>query len=284
MLIKVQKILFCHLLCFLLFATCTRNPLSESSTITSNERLKVTGKVQLSDGSSPSGVYVWLEGFNISTLTTADGSFLIELPAPQTQPGGGLTGTYRIFYYLGNYQYETFQVNVSEGYFLFGQLSLNSEGEVRNTIVLDKLVDIQTTVEPQTKSVGQRVRLDITIKLRVISGFLNIETIKDPGDTVYVIIAKELGQDYTTARLLPANDEPVTEIVNGYKEWKIYVWTDWILFPDAPLTWEIIPYLRVVQEGLPEELITNIAPHANNYHSDFVNIPFKWNLAQFRVM
>jgi hypothetical protein len=85
---------------FVFLMKCTGNPFWNDD-IDSEDRLTVTGKVQLQDDPDPETIFIWLEGIQVSTYTNSKGEFTLELPAPQLQPGGGLTGSLKLYHYKG---------------------------------------------------------------------------------------------------------------------------------------------------------------------------------------
>jgi len=100
--------------------------------------LIVEGKVRLSDNSDPSNVFIWLEGLNISTYTDEAGEFILNIPPPQFQPGGGMSGDFRLFYYVGNYKCTSSSVVIRDGYIDCGVGDVDSEGNVNEIIILTK--------------------------------------------------------------------------------------------------------------------------------------------------
>ena len=87
-------------LLFIILNNCTESPIEENIDI-SNHTLR--GKVELSDGLQPDGVFVWFKVLNMSTRTGDDGSFELNLPPASKQPGNGLDGIFNLYFYMSNY-------------------------------------------------------------------------------------------------------------------------------------------------------------------------------------
>ena len=93
---KIKSIKFFTLglslnLCIFIIQGCEKSPVG-SEDISLGAR-KISGNINLNDGSDPTGIYVWLEQFNLSTKADQNGDFQLILPTPASQgPQGGLTG------------------------------------------------------------------------------------------------------------------------------------------------------------------------------------------------
>ena len=281
---KAYMLLFaCILTSFILVLTaCTKNPLSDDD-ISLVQRTTVKGKIQLSDNSTPVNVFIWLEGLEVSTYSNANGNFTLTLPAPQTQPGGGLTGDYMLYYYLGNYEYATSSVSIVDGYFRFGEQDIADNGSIKQTIQLQKLLRIETTIVPPRMNVGDTLDVTISISLRALSGPVKVETLKENTDFVLAIFFRPQEKPIEDVLQLPCNLQPQEETIQLSKKWYVNLYTHWIHIPEEQAVYDIVPYLRVIQDGLPDALIQSISPNADKYNYEYLHIPYKWNLGQFSV-
>ncbi len=124
--------------------SCTNNPLFDDGEARDTHILR--GKVLLEPGEPPTNIYVWLEKLNISTTTNAVGEFRIELP--RTDDLRGYNNDLRLYYYVGNYKIQYSNVLVVDGVFQFNKYDINSDGMIKETIHLKKLLDITTTIDP----------------------------------------------------------------------------------------------------------------------------------------
>jgi len=67
----------------------------------------------------------------VSVRTDKRGNFILTLPSPQLQPGGGLTGSYKIYYYVANYEYAVSTVLIRNGRFEYNSEDINKEGKTK---------------------------------------------------------------------------------------------------------------------------------------------------------
>jgi hypothetical protein len=128
-----------------LLAGCTDNPFESDTTIATSTR-RVHGKVQLSNTTDHNGVYVWLEGFDLSAATDEEGNFSITLPPPEAQVSGGGEGVFRIWTFLGNYRLGSARAAVHDGSFVFPSTDFQEDGQLREPIVMQELFSINTVL------------------------------------------------------------------------------------------------------------------------------------------
>lgn len=273
------------LLISLLFVmACTENPLDGDNEISAGNR-EVRGSVRLSNDNTPEGVYVWLEGFSIGTKTDANGNFKFILPPRQVQANSeGVTGAFNIYYFLGNFDLEKTEVFTRDGSFVYSTGEINARGELIQSKLLFQNLRISTTVMPTSVHTSQItvtegktdfiMRVDVAlqaIKDSVVVFFpglvnstfgpllfRNVDTdeVKILGST----IAGLVGSDLDT---ITVEEEVRTMVVP--------------LFPDALSEgiYEVIPYLLVKKEDIPDELIRSLGPEVLELGVSYLNIPFK---------
>ena len=81
---------------------CTGNSIFDDE-ISSLDGYSFHGIVKIAGSSDAENVYIWLEAFNIGAWSDSTGAFELHIPPAKTQSGEGLTGEYRVFYYIANY-------------------------------------------------------------------------------------------------------------------------------------------------------------------------------------
>ena len=269
--------------CLLIWFQCSKNPFFEKKLSTLANAQIVTGQVQLNDESSPENVFVWLEGINISTYTDTNGNFELQLPPPLAQPGGGLNGSYRIFYYVGNYKIKTSSVMVVNGEFVYGQGDIDENGNILKTVVMQKLIDIKTEIQPSTIKTFDTLRLEITVTLAPQGNAVKIEALKAPGDWLLGFFFRKINTPISEVIINPCTRSPVTEVVYFTTNWKAGLRSDNLSLEVEPVEYEVIPYLRIIQDELPDELIKSIAEGADRYHYNYLKIPFKQEVGHLTV-
>ncbi len=131
----------------LLTGGCTDNPFEGDATIQAGDRT-ISGVVQLSDSDDHSGVYVWMEGFDIATTTDAEGRFSLTLPPPSSQTsGGGVDGIFNVYTFLGNYRLQRTRTAVRDGAFVFPSTDIDDAGRIVEPILLLQKIDIQIDLD-----------------------------------------------------------------------------------------------------------------------------------------
>ena len=285
--------------------SCTSNPFFDNK-VDSNVKRSVKGTVRLNDGEVPENIYVWLEGFNLSARTDRTGKFKITLPLPQMQPGGGLTGIYKLYYYMGNYVYQTSSLLVRNGRFAYDAEDIDSQGKIIKTITLQKLLDIKTIIEPDTivlmkdttETIGLlsktgadtvwadtlspqvTVRISLTPKRRNVrikyykldenesacAGFSDIDS-----SAANVRFLFSSSQRFLSEQTVPS----VIELAMKKR------WSYSMLKPGR---YEIVPFLLTVQDGIPDALYKSFGESALTADVQYLHIPFKESRGLFHII
>lgn len=103
----VKAFLIFLFVCLLL---CTENPLFDDNQMTGNV---IKGQVLLKDKTSDHFAYVWLEGFDLGTMTEKNGGFQLDLST--SKHGGGLVGQFNLYFYVNNDQLDSATVLIHNG-------------------------------------------------------------------------------------------------------------------------------------------------------------------------
>ena len=260
---------------------CTRNPIADNKIQPKN--LTVTGSVHLSDATLPAGVFVWLEGFKLSTMTDSAGQFRLQLPPPQTQPGGGLSGMFKIYYYVANYKFAVSTLAVVDGSFVYGERAIDKNGRI-GRITLQKLMDIESVVSPAIFPRDSLGYLDISVAFRNPIEPIDVTAfqLRSSGQLAGVIF-KRSGAPDEEAELVLTSIWPATETIAQDTDWIMHLFSR-----DAPLaagTFEILPYIFIEQKDLPVELLQSIGAGYDkwHWHPDYLKIPIKQKTAALVV-
>ena len=256
-------------------ASCTFSPFSQSE-VDFSERLTIRGSVQMGDGSSPADVFVWLEGLNVSAWTDEAGAFELRLPTPSTQPGGGLSGEYDLYFYVGNFGFEKIVTVLQGGYVVFGEGDIDDDGDVEGAIVLQKLADISTVMEPDEISrYDEDTRIDMRVSIRTYANPLRAEAFLAENRYILGYFFRKVNVPVGEAIYPPVGIGSAVTTLST-----VTVWETGFTFPYCGLQsevaeYEVYPYVHIVQDGLPEGLIESIAEHAGEYHPDYLRIPIR---------
>ncbi len=266
----------------LLLAGCTSNPFSKSDEIAKSPRT-VSGTVKLSDDSSPAGVFVWLENFDLSTTTNEQGHFDLNLPAPESQPGGGVTGIFNLYFYVVNYAFQTAKVAVRNGEFIYSQGDIGSDGNLLSTVELAKLVNIETRVSPEIFAANFSGSFRVEFRVSALSTPVVVKGYMDKNRSLTGIILRKPGHGKGIVKIYnPFGSVLDSETIYGAV--KTYS-TDYQFAPCSLPEgfYEIIPFLWVEQTGLPSELLSNFPTSSRIDSEDYLLLPVIRDVDQLEI-
>jgi len=266
---------------YFILGGCTENPFFKDDKITPINRT-IVGKVELSDGVCPNNVFVWLEGFDLSTRTDRGGKFQIELPQPSLQPGGGLSGVFKLYFYVANYQLKYVEIAVVNGNIEYSKAGLNDKGELNHTMILSKMLDLNASINPCSVKEDSQDSISVIITARAVEDTVWATSLFSKpsykGDTILI-----------TGFLKKADSgEFVRTIYNKKKEYLPGFFPVSSEFPELlhlvishqPGTlpvgeYEVVPYILIQQENIPADLIKSLGENVEDFGADFLKIPLK---------
>ncbi|MCR4439509.1 MAG: hypothetical protein QHJ34_15980 [bacterium] len=267
-------------------SSCTHNPFGDDQIEAPGAEIR--GQVLLQDGSSPEGVYVWLEHFAAGTWTDGRGEFRLFLSTTGAQAGTGVTGSFRLFFYLGNYALRTAEVVLRNGMIVPGYGDIDAEGALRRPVILPRLLSVTTEVQPDSfpPAVGgdvspgsfQGTTIVVTVTLRADMDSLPVLLPNrragpaalllirglDPGSNVQLIPQESLG-----ALLAPLVPDTITPEGRS--------WSGGFYLAKGALPagrYEVVPYVLVPQSSLPDELLASLGVTSTPGVS-YLKLPFK---------
>lgn len=281
----MKNILYClFLFCFLFSAACTDNPLFGEKNQFQGKSV-LTGKVTLEDETDYSDIFVWLRGFKIHTRTKADGSFSLNLPNPKGLPGGALAwnGEYPLYYYVDNFEIDSFMVSILNGEIKQDQLNVDNNGRVRKDAELKKIIQINIYF-------SKYWLYDIKSRIRV---FTEITPYRGTGCTLQYI-----GKgDGPRAFFLYNVDHPLTDFeqfsFNDNSQIERYLPFNAQLFQKDSVVvnleqgyYKALPYFHVIQPGVIPEMLKEIGEKgsANQFNALFLKMPVKVNAEVLKVI
>ncbi len=253
---------------------CTSNPIGDEKIEATNNRT-LTGRITLNDRARPDDVYVWLEGTNLGTRTDSTGNFQLTLPPPSDNGTPINGGAFDLYFYLANYKVKRARVIVQNGVFAFAQGDLDASGRLLELAPLVKLLTIRSFAFPNTVSSQYVGPIDILANLQATF------------DSVTVVLPKVIGgilggvllRNKATGGLIvhvtdPGADTRVVARIGGEgRSWRLIINMTRGLIPVG--RYEIIPYILVEQEGVPQQLLQSLGPNVEDLSPDFLKIPFK---------
>jgi hypothetical protein len=267
--IKIKLFILLILNAFV-FSTCTYNPFYSEDT--AKDFQLVRGKVVLEDGDPHENVYVWLEELNLSARTNSKGEF--SLGIPRTDNLKGYNNNLRLYYYVGNYAIQNSNVLVVNGAFEYGKYDINSEGIIKETIYLRKLIDIKTTTSAQTISENYNGSMNIEVVVTNLDTNLQVFNQMTRDRVLSGFIFREVNSSHASATRFQLNGvgyfshqivEPVTW--NGTFNWPFK------LLP--PGKYEVYPFIYVPQDEIPGELLDSFGVNADRFTEAYLKVPFK---------
>lgn len=268
--------LFVSLLFFC--SSCTDNPFFDDNS--AEDKRILTGKVLLNSGESPENIYVWLEDLNISTRTNAQGDFKIELP--RTEELNGYNNDLKLYYYVGNYKIQWSDLLIVDGEFEFGTYDLDNDGKIKDTIVLVKLIDITTTILPETMAVDDNESLEVAIRVINLDTNLLVQNLTDREGGLTGIIIREINSPRTSAMTFEFSSAYYRAfIINEPISYRgLLGWTPNLL----PVgSYEVSAYVFLKQEEIPQELLDSFGEEADKFTDAYLKVPFTQTPASLTI-
>ena len=266
----------------LAFLGCEGAPFNESKISVPNR--VVSGQVQFDGREQAEDVYIWFQGFNLSTRSDFDGHFEFVLPPPALQgAAGGITGVFNIYYYTANFHIDSTEVALIQGNFVEPRGELNSDGKLNLPKVLRQRLKVKTTVQPtcvvRDAIVVTEGKTDFLMKIEV--------SLSAARDSVVVEFPREV--DQVRGPLIFRNVETgdfkvlsstITEFVTSDRDTIDSVPTVRTLalplFPDdlSPGQYEVIPYILLDDVRYPAGLIESLGPDIVELGEGYLSLPF----------
>jgi len=276
----------------LIFWGCTSSPMGDDEISLGARQL--SGSVVLDDRKSSEGVYVWLDGFNLGDYTDAEGKFQVTLPPVSSQgTPGGVTGVFKLYAYIANYNLASTQMRTLNGVFLFGQDNITDRGELNAPLRLENFLRVSTVVRPASASIvaGDTVKVQVTLQRPALyqGGAIIARLLKlcvhgnCPPETFGAILVRNVQSGETrliqnpgaTSRdLIQVETAPITHTMA-------------FLPAEVNLSlgqYEAIPYLLLEHgEAVPMNLLQGIGTNVFEYGLDYLKIPFRREGGAFTV-
>jgi len=260
---------------------CSENPFFKDDEISATGS-EISGRVQLDDQSSPEGVLVWFEGFNLSTFADSQGDFKLTLPPVSSQTGGGVSGLYHIYFYMANYGIDSCQVFTHSGKVTYSKGDINKKGALKSVKTLAKLLRIRTTVTPATIVQNYTGTITINVELIGVSSLVDVQFNKKIGsnDLMGGGFLKKLN-DQTVSYIDLTSLQLVTETVS-HRTLSLY-------HELKPATmsvgdYEIIPFVIIKQSHIPEEIFELLGDNVLKLNYEYLTLPMTREGGRFNIM
>ncbi len=256
--------------------SCTDNPFESEAMVDGSDR-RVQGSVRLSDSDDHSGVYVWLEGYDLAVRTESDGSFTFTLPPPAAQGGGsGADGVYRIWTFVGNYALRSLPTAVHGGRVVFPSTEIDAQGVLREPLHLQQRFSITTALSMTRIEADSPRFINLQVELRA------------PGTPA----------DVYFPRMYAGVEGPVFLRNLRTGEVKLYSTTvtgieidDYVRVADVPYVrsmllnipkyslkagqYEVVPYLLPRGVSIPVPLLNSLGEDVTGLNPSYLSYPFR---------
>jgi hypothetical protein len=264
-----------------LFVSCTESPIGGQ--VDNSPKLQIRGRVDLSDGINPEGVYVWLEGTPLSTRTDNNGFFQITLPPARQNNPGYANGVFNLYFFLANYRLNYTPVVVQNGEFAYSRGEVDKNGELISVRHLFKMLQVKTVVDPEVVSASYDRPVVVQVALRATLDSVTVVFPKVIGGLLGGILLKNKTSDeiFIDAAEAGPNLREVAKIGNEFY-YKSLIFTP-RRSALTPGEYEIIPYFLVQQNDMPAGLLPSLGRNVEEITSEFLKIPFKREGGRFVV-
>ena len=275
------KKLFAACCCGALFFACEKSPMHGD--ISNPPNLDIRGKIALSDPASPEGIHVWMEDTPLSTATDRDGVFTLSLPPAASNSTVYASGVFNLYFYIANYRLASTAVTVLNGKFLYSRGEVNGNGELIQTLFMEKLLNITTQVDPSVVTPEYSASINVLVTLRALRDSVDVAFPKLLGGKLGAILFRNLetGQIIAEAPEINSGIWLIKRIGNEPETFSFSFDLKRAILPVG--RYEVIPYFFIEQARMPEGLLTSISQKAEELGPDFLKIPFRRNGGLFAI-
>jgi hypothetical protein len=253
----------------LMFYSCTDFGTSGDK-IDSKSKSKINGKINLEGSNSPGGVNIYLDGFDEYTVSDSDGNFSIEIEPARSQPGGGITGAFQLYFYMDNYELKIIDIPVKRGEFVYGQGPISGKGKLSSDVNMHKILDIMTSTTPTKINNSYSGLIDISVILTNLVDTVWVYTNANKDNNFSSAFLRDL-ISVENVQMLQTEGNLRVVPVSQTQQWHMII--DWNYVSVNPGNYEVIPYIKVKHENMPQGLKNILGLGSDFFTSDFLNIP-----------
>lgn len=266
---------------FWLVVSCTESPIGGK--VDNSPKLQIRGRVDLSDGISPEGVYVWLEGTPLSTRTDKGGLFQVTLPPARQNDPTYANGVFNLYFFLANYRLNFTPVIVQNGEFAYSRGEVDKNGELTSPRHLFKLLQIKTVVDPEIVTTSYEGPVGIQVAVRATLDSVTVVFPKVIGGLLGGILLKHkaTGEVFIDAADAGPNLREVEKIGNEFHYKRLIFSLRRNTLP--PGEYEAVPYLLIQHDNMPAGLLSSLGRDVEEITSEYLNIPFKREGGRFVI-
>lgn len=265
------------------FTGCLSNPFGENQIRGGSRSLR--GEVAFHEGGPGHQVYVWLEGIELGTFTDKQGAFELVLPTDLSRNSNAPTNRLlKLYFYVANYSMRQRRVLIRDGQFVYDRGDVTKNGKLASQVVLKRFLSVRSAISPARvpENYSGIITASVTLQASV--------------DSVTVVFPNAIGGMLGAVLLRNLDTEQVFiyEAVPGLAS----VESERIGFvsrtrslgfginqrPLPPGRYEVVPYLLIAHEPVPEALLASIAPHVIALTPNYLKLPIRRDLAILEIV
>lgn len=267
---------------------CLENPFGNQDEI--RDKRQVSGQVFFAAGGAAAGVFVWLDIYNVSVPTDAEGKFKLVLPAAQSRSGLVQEGV--LYFYIANYQLASARVKILNGEFLPLEGDLDKQGQVREPVVMRRAVNIVTEVIPASlpaNAPSLLIRASVVADegCAIVYNPLMPEVPYNMPDTAGLgaAIFRHLASgEFFIVRLDPQGRANERIVPCSYDSLHRELMIPINQLPVMPVgKYEVIPYLLCEPENTPSGLLAKLGLELNELGANFLKKPMRRTGGVFEI-
>jgi hypothetical protein len=267
---------------FAVFNGCISNPFGGDKI--SSEKRTITGTVRLADQADAKDIYVWLNGFNISTSTNEQGGFEINLPPKSSQSANGaISGIFTLYFYMANYHLDSAQVVVQDGAFAYSRGDINKDGKLSAPRSLRRFLKIKSEALPPSAPSNFAFRIGVVVTLEAV---IDSATVVFPGSVGGLLGAcyfKRVGsEEVLILESVTGAQTRDVAVVGRVPTERLMAFT-LVNFPLQPGQYQLIPYLLMGHEALPAGLVQSLGADVEKLGPNYLKLPFRREDGIFEV-
>jgi len=277
---------------FCIISGCTTSPFGDDDfgggSISAGSR-SIQGKVNLNDGADPEGVFIWMEVFESSSYSDINGHYNLTLPNKMIHGGStGISGFYKIFYYMANYLLDSAQVIVNENEFVYGKEDLTNDGILSPPRIMKQYVEIKKTIDPPTISTDYDSVITISVGFRATIDYAIIHFPEGDGlsTSIFIVNTDSNVVSVYEASLSSADSDIALEEKNGVEKGKPFSINMIFSLSGQPLSpgkYEYFPYFFTYHNKTHKDFLKKAMPGYLNLGLDFLKFPMKIEGGYFEV-
>lgn len=270
---------FFHSFLILFISSCTGNPLSDNNI--QGQNTQISGNVELRDNINPEGTFVWFEGFNSSTRVNKSGDYKLFVPPNQSQGGtNGISGVFKIYFYLANYKLTNAEVAIRNGKFVYSSGDVNEDGKLPQ-IYMYRHLSIDTKISPPSVLSNYTGTIDVDLTLQGNAPMFVEIPFTIPGQLGAILVRNVETNEIFTFRAYPhMSTSEIVEIGSGVVRRTLGF--DLLTFTLPQGKYEVIPYLIIKRNDVPSALLIKLG-NVRSFGPSYLNMPIKRTGGNFEI-